>query len=64
MQGKKAEGRLAPMKALHGAIKFALQLLGLDAEDSGSLLRNLRTAALCRSAKCTAQGSPQSWLDW
>lgn len=55
MQGKRAEGRLASIQALHSAINFALQLMGLDAQNSGSLLSDLRTAALSRSAECFPQ---------
>ena len=51
LQGKKEKGRLASIKSLHSAIKLALRLMGLDAEDSGNLLGDLRTAALSRSVK-------------
>ena len=61
MQGKKAEGRLASIKALHSAVKFALQLMGLDAQDSASLLSDLRTAALSRSVGWDPRGCCNSF---
>ncbi|CAL5222511.1 g4885 [Coccomyxa viridis] len=48
-KGRKVEGRLTSIKALHSAIKAALQFMGLDAQDSGTLLSDLRTAALSRA---------------
>lgn len=50
MQGKKAAGRLDSIRRLRGDIKSSLRLMGLDAEDSGDLLKDLRSAALIRSA--------------
>ncbi len=53
MQGKKVKGRLDRIRALHSAIKSALRVMGLDAEDSGKVLQDLRTAALIRCVQQT-----------